>query len=207
MRLTIGYIHLTQSVSRLITNNPIALTLYIPRWNGEAEKPDSKPSVEYWHLDNTLSDLPSLAHRWTSICDKFSKTQNIIAELASRYVLQPVSSNPDAPKLNFTVMHAMVLAHIVAKRTDDPKVGVGAVLVDRIGRYVSVGWNGYPKRSATTDYPQYGADDTLDDETLKYDYILHAEHNALLWRSPGLPLDGTVMVTTKMPWYMLVTQR
>ena len=42
--------------------------------------------------------------------------------------------------------HAMILAHIASKRTDDPKIGVGAVLVYADGTYGSVGWNGYPKK-------------------------------------------------------------
>lgn len=40
----------------------------------------------------------------------------------------------------------MILAHIASKRTDDPKIGVGAVLVYADGTYGSVGWNGYPKK-------------------------------------------------------------
>jgi dCMP deaminase len=95
----------------------------------------------------------------------------------------------------------MVLAQIAAKRTDDPKVGVGAVLLDETQKYISVGWNGYPKKSQHLDYPHAGADDCVGDQELKYDYILHAEQNALLWRSPtGCKLSkGTVMVSTKMP--------
>lgn len=44
--------------------------------------------------------------------------------------------------------HAIVLAHIASKRTDDPKIGVGAVLVYADGSYGSVGWNGYPKKAS-----------------------------------------------------------
>ena len=48
--------------------------------------------------------------------------------------------------------HAIVLAHIASKRTDDPKIGVGAVLVYADGRYGSVGWNGYPKKASNRLY-------------------------------------------------------
>jgi deoxycytidylate deaminase len=49
------------------------------------------------------------------------------------------------------------------------------------------------------DYPQAGADDFVEHE-LKYDYILHAEQNALLWRTrPFVNLSGSTMVCTKMP--------
>lgn len=51
------------------------------------------------------------------------------------------------------------------------------------------------------DYPQAGADDSVEDEELKYDYILHAEQNALMWRNPpGYRLtSSTTLVSTKMP--------
>ncbi|KAJ3078263.1 Cytidine and dCMP deaminase domain-containing protein 1 [Rhizoclosmatium hyalinum] len=96
--------------------------------------------------------------------------------------------------------HAMVLAHIAAKRTDDPKLGVGSVFVDEEGRYFSVGWNGYPKKSQHLDYPQAGADDSVEYEELKYDYILHSEQNALLWRNPpGVRVKNSWVVVTKLP--------
>jgi deoxycytidylate deaminase len=95
----------------------------------------------------------------------------------------------------------VVLAHIAAKRTDDPKVGVGSVLIDGTNRYISVGWNGYPKKAQHLDYPHAGADDSVADAELKYDYILHAEQNTLLWRNPiGCPISPDyVLVSTKMP--------
>ena len=95
----------------------------------------------------------------------------------------------------------VVLAHIAAKRTDDPKVGVGSVLIDDRHRYISVGWNGYPKKAHHLDYPHAGADDSVADEELKYDYMLHAEQNTLLWRNPtGCRINHDfVLVSTKMP--------
>ncbi len=52
----------------------------------------------------------------------------------------------------------MVLAHIASRRTDDPKVGVGSVII-HADRYVSVGWNGFPRKAQNWDYPHGGADD------------------------------------------------
>lgn len=191
-----------RSVSRLVTNNPISMSLYIPRWNAESSAlPKTNPnSVHYWTLDSSIYSLPSLAHRWEHICAQFNLTQGHIAALVNKYKCDPVSVSLTSPSINVKVMqHAMILAHIVARRTDDPKIGVGTVLVNKYGQYNSIGWNAYPKNATSTDYPQYGADDSLDDETLKYDYILHAEQNALLWRVPGAQLDECVMVSTKMP--------
>lgn len=61
------------------------------------------------------------------------------------------------------------------------------------------GRNGYPKKAQHLDYPQKGADDSVEDEELKYDYVLHAEQNALLWRNPVVSLAGSTIVTTKLP--------
>ncbi|KAJ3099205.1 Cytidine and dCMP deaminase domain-containing protein 1 [Phlyctochytrium planicorne] len=103
------------------------------------------------------------------------------------------------PELPIWARHAMVLANIAARRTDDPKLGVGSVLIED-GRYVSVGWNGYPKKAHHLDYPQAGADDSVEDEELKYDYILHSEQNALLWRNPmGSRIKNGWLICTKMP--------
>lgn len=57
------------------------------------------------------------------------------------------------------------------------------------------------KKAQWLDYPKAGADDSLEEDELKYDYILHAEQNALLWRNPqGVRLNThSKMVTTKMP--------
>lgn len=42
--------------------------------------------------------------------------------------------------------HAMVLAHIASKLTDDQKLGVGAIIVQDL-KYTSVAWNGFPKNT------------------------------------------------------------
>ncbi|XJO71308.1 hypothetical protein BDV3_000846 [Batrachochytrium dendrobatidis] len=253
------------SVHRLVSNNPIAMSLYIPQWDHSSLKPESlstsmsdsyvmptaatdlSPTHAYnndkkhelvedncdaddhpltWKLDMSVGHTPALSARWPMIVAKFNRTVRAISLLQYRYAtamltrhvlhdLMTEKSNanqkPSIKKKttwremdSYTATlarHAMVLAHIASKRTDDPKVGVGAVLIDSEFNYISVGWNGYPKKAAHFDYPQAGADDSVEDEELKYDYILHAEQNALLWRNPpGVPLTtGSIMVTTKLP--------
>jgi deoxycytidylate deaminase len=142
---------------------------------------------------------------------KFESTIHAINLLRTRYStpLSKIHGLEPSPSLTHIWQHAIILAHIAAKRTDDAKVGVGAVLVYPDGTYGSVGWNGYPKKADILDYPQAGADDILDYnlQELKYDYILHAglkstyylEQNALLWRmQPGKSLEGCTVVSTKM---------
>jgi deoxycytidylate deaminase len=106
---------------------------------------------------------------------------------ADSYQVLYMDTSEDVAETEFPIWgrHAMVLAHIAARRTDDPKLGVGSVLVEcnvfakngdnwSGGKYLSVGWNGYPKKAQHLDYPQAGADDSVEDEELKYDYILHS---------------------------------
>lgn len=55
----------------------------------------------------------------------------------------------------------------------DPSSKVGCAIVSEDNNLISVGWNGFPR-----DFNIY-SEDTCDRET-KYDYIIHAEENAIL---------------------------
>ncbi|KAI8808319.1 hypothetical protein BJ742DRAFT_772312 [Cladochytrium replicatum] len=210
----------SRSVQRLIMNNSTALSLFIPHW-GETNEAADVTGFDLWELDESIGSAPGMPQRWSTIRHKFEQTARALSALILRYQtplacrilgettecvakednqMLGVSNGIEPKPVSVSLArHAMVLAHIAAKRTDDPKVGVGAVIIVN-DRYVSVGWNGYPKKSQHLDYPQAGADDSVEDEELKYDYILHAEQNALLWRNPaGLSLDTATMVSTKLP--------
>jgi dCMP deaminase len=66
----------------------------------------------------------------------------------------------------FSIMDAVSL------RSKDPNTKVGAVIVDRDNKIVSVGYNGFPS----------GFSDTEDrwQAPNKYDYVAHAELNAII---------------------------
>lgn len=67
----------------------------------------------------------------------------------------------------------MDLAEHVAQWSKDPSTKVGAVIVDRCRKVVSMGYNGFPQ----------GVDDDIDryvDRPLKYSLVVHAELNAIL---------------------------
>ncbi|KAJ3247090.1 Cytidine and dCMP deaminase domain-containing protein 1 [Chytriomyces hyalinus] len=235
-----------KTVMRLVSNNPIAFTLFIPQWDhGDIDdefippspsKPSKKKQTTQvtpaapklsWPIDKKLEQSPGISRRWPIIELKFARTVAALNLLAARYHVQArplgewtrryregagsgdafssveeidLSKTDEQVGLPLWARHAMVLAHIAAKRTDDPKLGVGSVFVDEEGRYFSVGWNGYPKKSQHLDYPQAGADDSVEYEELKYDYILHSEQNALLWRNPpGIRAKEAWVVVTKLP--------
>lgn len=66
------------------------------------------------------------------------------------------------------------LAEYVSTASKDPSTKVGAVIVDKDRRVVSIGYNGFPKGVEDSE-------DRLNNRDLKYQYIVHAERNALLF--------------------------
>lgn len=65
------------------------------------------------------------------------------------------------------------MAKLVSTWSKDPSTKVGAVIVDPSNRLVSVGYNGFPQH--ITD------NERLLDREKKYDIIVHAEVNAILF--------------------------
>lgn len=79
------------------------------------------------------------------------------------------------------------LAEHISTASKDPSTKVGAVIVAPDRRVVSMGYNGLPR----------GVEDTperLNNRELKYQLIVHAERNALLFARE--PLDGYTLYTT-----------
>uniref|UniRef100_A0A8C6SFP2 Cytidine and dCMP deaminase domain-containing protein 1 n=1 Tax=Neogobius melanostomus TaxID=47308 RepID=A0A8C6SFP2_9GOBI len=101
-------------------------------------------------------------------------------------------------------LHCMIQAAILALRTEDPKVGVGAVIwakAEQTGRlsFVGCGFNAYPRGSQCNEYPQM--DDKQEDrQRRKYRYIVHAEQNALTFRTREIRRsEPTLLFVTKCP--------
>lgn len=70
------------------------------------------------------------------------------------------------------------LAKLVGSWSKDPSTQVGAVIVDENNRIVSVGYNGFPRRVEDND--------RLLDREEKYDIIVHAEVNALMFANKSV---------------------
>jgi len=71
------------------------------------------------------------------------------------------------------------LAKLVGSWSKDPSTQVGAVIVDDNKRIVSIGFNGFPQ----------GVEDSeerLFDRDKKYDIIVHAEANALMFANKSV---------------------
>lgn len=99
-------------------------------------------------------------------------------------------------------LHCMIQATILAFRTEDPKVGVGTVIWARTQQrlsFVGCGFNAFPCGSQSNEFPQmdYRQDDR---RKRKYRYIVHAEQNALTYRSREIDRsEPTLLFVTKCP--------
>ncbi len=71
----------------------------------------------------------------------------------------------------------MALARLTAKRSKDPNTQVGAVIVGRDNRILSIGYNGTPNGYADSEFPWDREGDPLE---TKYMYVCHAEMNAII---------------------------
>ena len=94
-------------------------------------------------------------------------------------------------------IHLMKLAFFLAERTDDPRKGVGAVIINRDQDIVGLGWNGFPTKSLYGEFPRASDKDVPVGSRAdkKYPYIIHAEQNALLMRNTKNIVDATLIVT------------
>ena len=78
------------------------------------------------------------------------------------------------------------LAKLCGSWSKDPSTQVGAVIVDGNNRIVSIGFNGFPQ----------GVEDSeerLIDRETKYDIIVHAEANALMFANKSV--EGCTLYT------------
>ncbi|CAB4040709.1 cytidine and dCMP deaminase domain-containing 1-like, partial [Paramuricea clavata] len=113
------------------------------------------------------------------------------------------SKNSDAfnPVSNTThtkqARHFMAIARFLAERTDDPKTGVGAVIVSPEMEIISFGWNSFPLKAKYGKFPRASKSDKFIVDK-KYPYVIHAEQNALLTRNKK-KIEGAILFVTKSP--------
>ena len=72
----------------------------------------------------------------------------------------------------------MVIAKLIAMRSKDPNTQVGAVIVGKDKRILSLGYNGLP--AGMSDDEDVWNREGENELTLKYTYVCHAEENAIL---------------------------
>jgi len=90
----------------------------------------------------------------------------------------------------------MGVAQLAAKRSKDPSTQVGACIVSRDNKILSIGYNGFPIGCSDDDFPWEKTDTTPDHN--KYLYSTHSELNAIL-NYRGGSLEGTKLYVTLFP--------
>jgi len=81
----------------------------------------------------------------------------------------------------------------VASWSKDPSTKIGAIAVGKKGQLLAQGYNGFPR--GVEDCPN-----KYKDRVLKYDYIVHAEENAIYNAcTNGVSLEGASMYVTGLP--------
>jgi dCMP deaminase len=92
----------------------------------------------------------------------------------------------------------MLHAVVTANRSKDPSSQVGAVLVGKNNRILSLGYNGAPNMWDDDKFP-WGRKADVETHT-KYPYVIHAETNAILnYKGDNKDLDGATVYTTLYP--------
>ena len=89
----------------------------------------------------------------------------------------------------------MGIAVLSSLRSKDPNTKVGACIVDKEHKVVSIGYNGMP-RGVDDEKVSWNRGEGLDS---KYLYVCHAEFNAILNTRNGAALEGCTLYVTLFP--------
>ena len=89
----------------------------------------------------------------------------------------------------------MGVALLAAQRSKDPSTQVGACIIDGDKRILSTGYNGFPKGCSDDEFP-WNRDEAAGDT--KYQYVVHAELNAIL-NASGKSLAGATVYVGLFP--------
>lgn len=85
----------------------------------------------------------------------------------------------------------MKLAHLTSERSKDPNTRVGAVIVSPDNKIIGMGYNGLPNGCSDDDFSW--------DKPEKYNYVIHAEVNAIINSVNLSNVKNCVLYTTLAP--------
>ena len=88
-------------------------------------------------------------------------------------------------------------AILTAQRSKDKSKKVGAILVNKKGRIVATGYNGFPNKLTNSNLP-WSKSKNIPHHQTKHAYIVHAEANSIL-NSTVYDLSDCTMYTTLFP--------
>jgi len=111
-------------------------------------------------------------------------------------IIEPKSNNQKKTDYLDWDEYFMALAFLAAKRSKDPITQVGACIVDKDKRIVSLGYNGMPKGCSDDEFP-WGKK-TANKLESKFLYVCHAEVNAILNKN-SMDVKGCTMYVGLFP--------
>ena len=162
-------------------------------WIDRAQKCLPWPCLDIRMKNQVQSDFESLM-KWIAV-SKSPMDKNIVFRRVK--ITEDFDAVSDANEYPDSQMayHMMIFAKMLARQTDDPKTGVGAVIVkgkDSV-EIATLGWNGFPSKALYGEFPRASEDDAALET--KFPYVIHAEQNALLVRNTKDLTDGVLFVT------------
>ena len=89
----------------------------------------------------------------------------------------------------------MAMAKLPEQRSKDPNTQVGACIVDKNNRIVSIGYNGFPNGISDDELPWKREGSVLD---TKYAFVCHAELNAIM-NAKRYNLDDCTLYVSLFP--------
>ena len=89
----------------------------------------------------------------------------------------------------------MGVALLASQRSKDPSTQVGACIIDEDKRILSTGYNGFPQGCSDDSFP-WNRDESQGET--KYQYVVHAELNAIL-NASGKKLAGSTLYVGLFP--------
>ena len=180
----------------------IALKLNWPEFKDCKQQVDHSIHVMLeWIARVTFGDLPDSVNFYQ--CDGRDPNSNEASSGCARETIPnhgDTSIIPDAnnPRWQEVARHMSRMANILAQRSNDPKRGVGAVIMQR-DQIVSAGWNGYPPKANYGDFPRASHIDGPS-LTKKYAFSIHAEQAVILSRNTrDISEDSSTMFVSKTP--------
>lgn len=168
----------------------------------------SKMNLENFCTEPYFSELRQHMRDLIRILASVAASVPVLEHEYGFYETEPVSGEYRTLSED-VVRHCIIQAAVLAYRTEDPKVGVGTVIwaegrlpqCDGTGNMylVGCGYNAYPVGSEYAEFPQM--DDKQEErQRRKYRYIIHAEQNALTFRSADVKEEeNTMLFVTKCP--------
>lgn len=188
--------HETPEAIRGVIKIRLMKTYWNENWMGKAKGKLPWPAFDDNMETQVRNDFEGVMEWMARILvgtEKLEKEYNFKAVLSAQNENMPFNPEENSRE-RLQAQHLITLAKFLAERTDDPRKGVGAVIINKEKEIVALGWNGFPTKALYGEFPRASDKDKAVQDK-KYPYIVHAEQNALLMRNTKNIAGGTLFVT------------